>query len=510
MDNKRGIIKPTQNALTIKKGKNYFLGIGINDYTGGLAILHNAVRDVERVGQLLKEKYDFEIIQILTNAQATRSEILKQLLALQFLSKDDSLLIYYSGHGYLAPEDGYWIPVNANIEDIDHYIPNAQLRGLIRAIPTQHTLLIADSCYSGSFFPESESEIMRGVAAAELEKYRSRWAFCSGRHDQKVSDGIPGTHSPFADALITELERNTRLKVYIQELAIPVINRTAGKNRQIPKVNLIFDSGDNGGQFVFTLKNNNEVLIPINEEENKNFSKGVLTEEDIANMKLSSIDLIKKSATGLIKNKSTNGYLTLSSVDYPILTIGNLREIDIRMIEEIVKYDVSWNNCGVVIFWGILCLLAHLLFLSRQYPYHSLIVFLAGIVILSQMERYVNKNRSHIMENLKKEIISKNKLIILLSKITGKHIEKKDSSDTYYLDLDYNIHLIVSEDIYDELPINYVVRLNCIENYPFYSSTSKEVAFHDYRIISSDFLNETRSCKNVISKEAKNVIMSLH
>lgn len=255
MDNTKGIGRPKQNDPSVKKGKNYFLGIGINDYTGGLAALYNAVRDVERFGQILKEKYDFEILYILTNEKATRSEILKQLRSLQkSLSQDDSLLIYYSGHGHLAPEDGYWIPVNANSEDIDHYIPNAQLRGLIRAIPTRHTLLIADACYSGSFFPESETKNLRG-AADELEKYRSRWAFCSGRHDQKVSDGAVGTHSPFAEALITELERNTRPKMYIQELAIPVINRTAGKYRQTPKANLIFDCGDDGGQFVFALKN---------------------------------------------------------------------------------------------------------------------------------------------------------------------------------------------------------------------------------------------------------------
>jgi uncharacterized caspase-like protein len=197
MDNTKGAIATSQIPPSVKSGKNYFLGIGINDYTGGLAALHNAVRDVERVGQILQAKYDFDILHILTNEQATRSDILKQLRALQSsMSAADSLLIYYSGHGHLAPEDGYWIPVNANTADIDHYIPNAQLRGLIKAIPTRHTLLIADSCYSGSFFPESETKSIRG-AADELEKYRSRWAFCSGRHDQKVSDGTAGTHSPF-------------------------------------------------------------------------------------------------------------------------------------------------------------------------------------------------------------------------------------------------------------------------------------------------------------------------
>ncbi len=253
MDNAKGIGRPKDDP-SVKKGKNYFLGVGINDYSSGWTILNNAVRDVERIGQILKDKYDFYTIDILTNDKATRLGILRQLRALQTLTADDSLLIYYSGHGHLAKEDGYWIPVNADTEDIDNYIPNAQLHGLIKAIPTWHTLLIADACFSGSFFPESDYKTKDHSAADNFEKKRSRWAFCSGRHDQKVSDGPIGTHSPFAEALITELERNNRPKVYIQELAIPVINRTAGKYRQTPKANLIFDCGDDGGQFVFSLK----------------------------------------------------------------------------------------------------------------------------------------------------------------------------------------------------------------------------------------------------------------
>lgn len=114
MDNTKGAIPILETDPSVKSGKNYFLGIGINDYTSGLSALNNAVRDVERVGQILEEKYDFDILTILTNAEATRSEILKQLRALQNLSKDDSLLIYYSGHGYKATEDAYWVLVESN------------------------------------------------------------------------------------------------------------------------------------------------------------------------------------------------------------------------------------------------------------------------------------------------------------------------------------------------------------------------------------------------------------
>jgi hypothetical protein len=56
-DNTKAIGKLSDTTPpSVKKGKNYFLGIGINDYTGGLTALHNAMRDVERVGQIGEDK----------------------------------------------------------------------------------------------------------------------------------------------------------------------------------------------------------------------------------------------------------------------------------------------------------------------------------------------------------------------------------------------------------------------------------------------------------------------
>jgi hypothetical protein len=259
MDNTRAIRRKSNSTPSVKSGKNYFLGIGINDYTGGLAALHNAVRDVERVGQILQAKYDFEIRHILTNEQATNSEILKQLVALQTsMSKDDSLLIYYSGHGHLAKEDGYWIPVDTTSANIYHYIPNAQLRSFIKSIPTRHTLLISDACFSGSFLTHGRGNTQGNEAMEEYEKRISRWAFCSGRHDEVVSDGPRGGNSPFASAIINELHINTSKKLNFVRFADKVTEITRANYPQMPEASPIQDTGHAGGQFVFTLRDNEE------------------------------------------------------------------------------------------------------------------------------------------------------------------------------------------------------------------------------------------------------------
>ena len=90
----------------------------------------------------------------------------------------------------------------------------------------------------------------------EYEKRISRWAFCSGRHNEVVSDGPPNGNSPFASAIINELRINTAEKLNFVRLADKVTEITRANYPQMPDANPIQDAGHGGGQFVFSLKNN--------------------------------------------------------------------------------------------------------------------------------------------------------------------------------------------------------------------------------------------------------------
>lgn len=237
-------------------GKKHILGIGINEYQNWTH-LNNAVRDMENIVQILTTKYDFSSQNTLTNTAATRENIEDELYRLtneSVLSENDYLLIYYSGHGHLDRNGmGYWVPFNAQRDRISTYLSNSRIRELISAIKCRHILLISDSCFSGSFFADGT----RGDAedlAAEYEKRVSRWAFCSGRHDETVSDGSLGGNSPFASAIIDELQLNTRPKLHIARLADKVTEATRSNYPQMPDANPIQNAGHKGGQFVFTLR----------------------------------------------------------------------------------------------------------------------------------------------------------------------------------------------------------------------------------------------------------------
>ncbi len=244
-------------ASAIKIGKSFMLGIGINEYVNPeWPRLNNAVNDIEAIAELLGKRYRFDEIRLVRDGEVTRERMEEEIYRYTdeaVLGPDDSLLIYYSGHGHLDKnEKGYWVPVGAKKGAIASYLPNSRILELISDMKARHVLLVSDSCYSGSLFTQDRSMANTELVASELEKRKSRWAICSGREDQKVSDGT-GKNSPFTEAMLQELMVNESGKINISRIAEMVMAITRSNKDQLPNFGPI--AGNLGGQFVFTLKN---------------------------------------------------------------------------------------------------------------------------------------------------------------------------------------------------------------------------------------------------------------
>ncbi len=231
------------------EAKNYLLIVGINQYQHWPQ-LNNAVSDVTMVKDVLSTKYRFdpENITTLTNEQATRSGILLALRGfIEKVTPRDNFMIYYSGHGYFDKllNEGYWVPIEAENNDLGAYIPNSQILKIIENINSQHTFLVADACFSGSLFASST----RGYSE-HVEKLRSRWGLASGRLEL-VSDGNVGQNSPFAQGFYEFLNTNTQAKVPVSDLIQYVKKKVAETTDQAPVGNPLKGVGDDGGEFVF-------------------------------------------------------------------------------------------------------------------------------------------------------------------------------------------------------------------------------------------------------------------
>lgn len=237
------------------RGKSWFFGIGINRYLH-FPNLNNAVRDVQDVLILLQREYGMESERVITlfEEEATRDNIIDKLDELTSqVAPEDKLIIYYSGHGHLNQQTNlaYWIPQDAPKDRASGYIPNSTVRDYIKSIPSLHTLLISDSCFSGTLFVRGTSRSTD--AGEELEQRRSRWGIVSGRHDEEVYDGEPGTNSPFAASILKVLQRNRNDRLNVAKLADQVVEMTRANYTQLPEGNPLFGVGHDGGQYVFRL-----------------------------------------------------------------------------------------------------------------------------------------------------------------------------------------------------------------------------------------------------------------
>lgn len=237
-------------------GRSWFFGIGINEYQE-FPNLNNAVKDVRDIRELLRDMYDLpdEHTFLLFDEEANGENIIDQLDQLVTAVKpDDKLIIYYSGHGHMDKNTnlGFWIPYDAKKNKTSRYLRNSTIRDYIKVIKARHILLISDSCFSGSFFARGGS---RSTAAVEdLEIRPSRWAICSGRADEEVYDGEPGTNSPFATSIMDTLRTNRLKYINVAKLADQVVLQTRNNYEQLPEGNPLYGVGDKGGQYIFWQK----------------------------------------------------------------------------------------------------------------------------------------------------------------------------------------------------------------------------------------------------------------
>lgn len=236
------------------KGKTYILAIGINRYEH-CPPLYNAVKDVTEVVRLLTTRYQFdadsEYVKTLFDQDATRRNIYRYLDELtRKVTDDDIVLIYFSGHGTYQEniKEGFWVPVNGEMDDQGSFIPNSTIIKYLKAINAHHIVVISDACFSGALFTEKFVSVQD-----RQDDIPSRWLMTSGRMEV-VSDGKPGQNSPFADSLLLHLDKNKNEKLPITRLSAAVLEDVGSNNAQLPLCEPLRDVGHRGGEFMFRVK----------------------------------------------------------------------------------------------------------------------------------------------------------------------------------------------------------------------------------------------------------------
>ncbi len=259
-------------------GKQIITVVGIDEYPSPNR-LHNAVRDATGVARFFDDSLDYKTpIPPLLNGQATFDNI-NRLLDEQLpslLSENDSLVLFFAGHGIVDDHHGYLLPVDGDPDQLARCIELTSFLERVDALPAKHILVILDACYAGAAFnvslqfrfeqPDVKRDVVRKFNQdrylTKLASRRSRKLIAAALSNERASDGgtIPG-HSIFTSHLLSALEHggeysiNNRYRTGSQ-LGQLLVDRvgTAGGSKQIPEFGRF--GSDRGGELAFPIATN--------------------------------------------------------------------------------------------------------------------------------------------------------------------------------------------------------------------------------------------------------------
>lgn len=260
---KRGIaVRPVSPSGSEVAGDQWLFVVGINTYIHWPR-LATAVNDARSVKNVLVSRYHFEKKHLieLYDERATRRNILGKLRFLAGkIKKQDSLVIFYAGHGHLdsITKEGSWVPVESGTDDASAWITNHDIKNYLNvdAIKAKHILLISDSCFSGDFFRGQRGKLPTVTDSVIKKAYRlsSRQAITSGGIEP-VSDAGFGNNSVFSYFLIKTLSENQKPFLIPSDFFSDIRAGVAQNAEQFPQLGALRGTGgQQGGEFVFFLR----------------------------------------------------------------------------------------------------------------------------------------------------------------------------------------------------------------------------------------------------------------
>ncbi len=228
---------------------------GIDNYSDQtIPVLNNAINDTEVIGELFNSKlgYDVRIVR-----DATKADFIRTFNQLSLeMEADDSVVIYYAGHGYKNEKtgNGFWIPSDASAKDPGSWISNTNISEMLGNIYSKQVVMISDSCYSGFFTKEQKIKTSHIRAQPdEILVKRSVVVMASGS-DEPVADDGRGGHSIFAWSLMRALDNIDNWKAganIFEQIQGDVFKRFPQK----PQYGAIVSAGhQEGGDYLFEFR----------------------------------------------------------------------------------------------------------------------------------------------------------------------------------------------------------------------------------------------------------------
>lgn len=239
----------------------YVLVVGINDYWDGKLKLKFGVPDARSLADGLREAgkdlYEDVSVTLALDKDATEAHLEQIFDDLQGKVRPrDVFMFYAAGHGKTEEGRYYFVPQDFKFEVdqplaqslADHAIGQDRLQGWFAKIPAKKSILIFDTCESGSLTGDQEVAVnTRGfaqlAAVGRLIQATGRTTLTAAMDDQPALEGYRG-HGVFTFALLDALahgDRNGNGLIEVTELLehvdglVPEITDKTWHVRQIPR-----------------------------------------------------------------------------------------------------------------------------------------------------------------------------------------------------------------------------------------------------------------------------------
>lgn len=235
--------------------RKFIVLFGIDQYSDkSIPKLENTISDAEAVGQLFAERLGYEV-RVIKNA--TKANVIQTLNQLSIdMEVNDSVVIYYAGHGFINEKtgNGYWIPSDASAKDPSTWISNTSISEMLANIRSKQMVMISDSCYSGAFTKEQKLSLQdQNVNPENILVKRSVVVMSSGG-EEPVADEGRGGHSIFAWYLMQALRNVDNWKAGVN--VFDKVRHDVSKSfPQTPQYGAAASAGhEKGGDYLFEFR----------------------------------------------------------------------------------------------------------------------------------------------------------------------------------------------------------------------------------------------------------------
>ena len=195
---------------------SWALIVGINDYEN-VRGLNYAVEDALAMKNMLINVYGFtrKNVRVLTNGEATGSNIKKELHSLvKSVGENDRVVFYFAGHGETETlgleggDMGFLIPADGDAEDLYlTAIPMDELKRISDWSKAKHMLFLVDACYGGLAAMNTRS--LASTSPNYLDNITediSRQIITAGGKEEQVVEKDEWEHSAFTKNLLSGLK----------------------------------------------------------------------------------------------------------------------------------------------------------------------------------------------------------------------------------------------------------------------------------------------------------------